>query len=41
MRNLYQQIAVVSGDGYTVGSIRTITFGHGTYQLHGVLKISL
>ncbi|CAN1184697.1 MLP-like protein 423 [Linum perenne] len=28
MRNLYQQISVVSGDGYTVGSIRTITFGH-------------
>ncbi|CAN0860952.1 MLP-like protein 423 [Linum grandiflorum] len=27
MRNLYQQIAVVAGDGYTLGSIRTITFG--------------
>ncbi|CAN1184696.1 MLP-like protein 423 [Linum perenne] len=33
MRNLYQQISVVSGDGYTVGSIRTITFGHGTYPV--------
>ncbi|CAN1342291.1 MLP-like protein 423 [Linum perenne] len=27
MRNLYQQISVLTGDGYTVGSIRTITFG--------------
>ncbi|CAN0861044.1 hypothetical protein LINGRAHAP2_LOCUS8107 [Linum grandiflorum] len=28
MRGLYQQIKSMDGDGYTAGSIRTITFGH-------------
>ena len=28
MRGLYQQIRSVDGDGYTAGSMRTITFGH-------------
>ncbi|CAN1342286.1 MLP-like protein 423 [Linum perenne] len=32
MRNLYQQISVLTGDGYTVGSIRTITFGPGKFE---------
>ncbi|CAN0861114.1 MLP-like protein 423 [Linum grandiflorum] len=28
MRGLYQQIKSMDGDGYTAGSMRTITFGH-------------
>ncbi|CAN1813433.1 MLP-like protein 423 [Linum perenne] len=28
LRGLYQGIRTVSGDGFTAGSIRTITFGH-------------
>ena len=31
MRGLYQQIRSVDGDGYTPGSMRTITFGHRKY----------
>ncbi|CAN1152175.1 hypothetical protein LINPERPRIM_LOCUS28770 [Linum perenne] len=33
LRGLYQGIRTVNGDGFTAGSIRTITFGHRTYYL--------
>ncbi|CAN1342279.1 hypothetical protein LINPERPRIM_LOCUS39412 [Linum perenne] len=31
LRGLYQGIRSINGDGFTSGSIRTITFGHRTY----------
>ncbi|CAN0860848.1 hypothetical protein LINGRAHAP2_LOCUS8064 [Linum grandiflorum] len=34
IRGLYQQIKSVDGDGYTAGSMRTITFGHRKYPIH-------
>ncbi|CAN1344900.1 hypothetical protein LINPERPRIM_LOCUS40195 [Linum perenne] len=40
LRGLYQGIRTVSGDGFTAGSIRTITFGHRKYYLPNYLFIT-
>ncbi|CAN1342241.1 hypothetical protein LINPERPRIM_LOCUS39401 [Linum perenne] len=40
LRGLYLGIRIVNGDGFTSGSIRTITFGHRTCYLPTYLRIT-